>query len=390
MSYRELIDKFLETFGGSDANIRIFEAPGRVNLIGEHTDYNGGYVFPAALTLSNIVVARKRQDEIIRLAVTSLPDRVTASTKTLNNYRSLPWGNYQLGVGYVMQEEGFVIPGCDLLYHGTVPYGGGLSSSASIEVVTAIAFSKLADEYLDPIHAALLGQKAENTYCGVSCGIMDQFASAMGKKDHAILLDCNTLQYRHVPLDLGENKIVIINTNKPRKLVESKYNERRAQCELALDELRLRLKDLKALCSLTAEQFEENKDLITDKTVYKRARHAVTENERALQAVRALEANDITLFGQLMNDSHESLRHDYEVTGIELDAIYDAGVDLDGTLGIRMTGAGFGGCAVAIVRTDAIDRFIEKVGSEYLAKTGYEASFYISDIGDGGREVLEF
>ena len=390
MTYRELINKFIEIYGGDDKEIRIFEAPGRVNLIGEHTDYNGGYVFPAALTLSTVVVARKRTDDVVKLAATTLPDRVTASTKTLDNYRTLPWGNYQLGVAYIMQQEGYTIPGCELLYHGTIPFGGGLSSSASIEVATAIALSKLANEDLDPVQAALIGQKAENTYVGMNCGIMDQFASAMGKKDCAILLDCSTLEYRHVPLNLGGHKIVIINTNKPRRLVESKYNERRAQCEAAFAALRTRLPGLKSLCALTPEQLEQNKDLIADETVYRRARHAIAENARTLQAVDALERNNLALFGKLMNASHESLRDDYEVTGKELDAIYDAGVVCGGVVGIRMTGAGFGGCAVAIVHGDAIVGFEEQVGRDYEAKTGYKASFYVSDIGDGGREVTDY
>lgn len=390
MAYRELIEQFISIYGGDEKGIRIFEAPGRVNIIGEHTDYNGGYVFPAALTLATVLVARKRDDSTIKLAATTLSDRVTADTGKLDSYRTLPWGNYQLGVAYMLQQEGFTIPGCELLYHTTIPFGSGLSSSASIEVVTAIALTKLSGESLDPIRAALLGQRAENQYVGMNCGIMDQFASAMGKKGCAMLLDCATLNYRHVPLALGEYKIVLTNSNKPHKLIESKYNERRAQSEAALAALRTRIPGLPNLCALTSEQLEANKDAIADEVIYRRARHAVTENARTLAAVAALENNDLAELGRLLNASHVSMRYDYEITGKELDAIHDAGVSCPGVLGIRMTGGGFGGCAVAIVREDAIPAFEEKVFTEYKAKTGYDASFYVSDIGDGGREITEF
>lgn len=388
MDYKALADAFVSLYGGAREDVRIFEAPGRVNLIGEHTDYNGGYVFPAALELGNAVAVRKRDERLIRLAATTVRDRVTAELDNLDAYRALPWGNYQLGVAYVLQGAGLSLPGCDMLFDSSMPFGGGLSSSASIEVATGLALSAIAGEKVDLVQLALWGQKAENTYCGVNCGIMDQFSSAMGKKGHAILLDCNTLEYRYVPLHMPGCNLVVINTRKPRNLVESKYNERRAQCERALELLRRRHPDLASLCQLTPQGYEDAKECIDDGVIRRRARHAVYENARVLQAVTTLESNDLEGFGRLMNESHISLREDYEVTGVELDTIYDAGVCLGGTLGIRMTGAGFGGCAVAIVRKDATDGFIEAVGEKYTKATGYTADFIISVPGDGAREII--
>lgn len=389
MELKDLKAKFIELYGGSEADIRFFESPGRVNIIGEHTDYNGGYVMPAALTLATTVAARKRDDNIIRLAATTIDAKVEAYTDKLNDYRDLKWGNYQLGVMYEMQQKGFTIPGCDLLYDATLPFGAGLSSSASIEVVTAITVAALAGEALNPVDAALIGQKAENQYCGCNCGIMDQFASAMGKKDHAIHLDCNTLDYTLVPLELGDSSLVITNTNKPHNLVESKYNERRSECEKALELFRERIPNLSGLCLMSPEEFEANKDVLGEENLLKRARHAVYEHRRTVLAVEALRAGDIATLGELMKQSHISLRDDYEVTGKELDALFDAAKDLDGVAGVRMTGGGFGGCTVAVVRNDCIDAYKEKVAESYTAATGYVPSFYICSAGDGGREITE-
>lgn len=389
MELKALKEKFIELYGESNEEIRFFESPGRVNIIGEHTDYNGGYVMPAALTLSTVVAARKRNDNTIRLAATTIDARVEADATKLNDYRDLKWGNYQLGVMYEMQQKGYTIPGCDLLYDATLPFGAGLSSSASIEIVTAITVASLAGEKIDPVESALIGQKAENQYCGCNCGIMDQFASAMGKKDHAIHLDCNTLKYTLVPLELGDYSLVITNTNKPHNLVESKYNERRSECEEALGLIRTRIPDLAGLCLMTPEEFEGVKDVLVKDNLLRRARHAVYEHNRTVEAVAALKAGDIARLGELMKQSHISLRDDYEVTGKELDALFDAAKDLDGVAGVRMTGGGFGGCTVAVVRNDAIENYKEKVAENYTKATGYIPSFYICSAGDGGREITE-
>jgi len=389
MELKALKERFIEIYGGNAEDIRFFESPGRVNIIGEHTDYNGGYVMPAALTLSTVVAARKREDNMIRLAATTIDARVDAYTDKLNDYRDLKWGNYQLGVMYEMQQKGYTIPGCELLYDATLPFGAGLSSSASIEVVTAITVAGLAGEKIDPVESALIGQKAENEYCGCNCGIMDQFASAMGKKDHAIHLDCNTLNYTLVPLELGDNSLVITNTNKPHNLVESKYNERRSECDKALALIKTRLPHIEGLCLMSPEEFEANKDVLTEDNLLRRARHAVYENRRTALAVEALRAGDIATLGELMKQSHISLRDDYEVTGKELDALFDAAKDLEGVAGVRMTGGGFGGCTVAVVRNDCIENYKLKVAEGYTAATGYVPSFYICSAGDGGREITE-
>lgn len=387
MTYRQIVDRFIQIYGGSADSVRVFDSPGRVNLIGEHTDYNGGYVFPAALTLSNVVVVRPNNENVIRLAVTSLPKRVTANIANLDSYRDLSWGNYQLGAAWALTTKSIPLVGCDMLFHGNVPYGGGLSSSASIEVVTIIAFAALAKAKLNIEERALLAQKAENEYVGVNCGIMDQFASAAGKKDHAILLDCATLNYELVPLNLGECELVLIDTNKPHKLADSKYNERRAECDSALVALKTRLPELKTLCQATPKQFEANIDLMPNEIVMRRARHAITENARTLKAVELLKNDNLAAFGQLMNASHVSLRDDFEVTGKELDCIFDLGHLLPGVLGIRMTGAGFGGSAVAIVKKEAIENFKKYVGQGFLDRIGHSPSFYACGIGDGGREI---
>lgn len=389
MNYKELIKAFLDIYGGTDIDIRIFEAPGRINLIGEHTDYNGGYVFPAPLSMKNIVVARKNNSNTINLAVTSLPERVSADISNLAQYKQLNWGSYQLGVAYVLMQAGYEICGCDLLYHGNVPYGAGLSSSASIEVATAITLAALGgSDKLNMPEIAVLAQKAENEYVGMNCGIMDQFISAVGKAEHALLLNCRTLEYKYVPIKLGQNKIVITNSNKPRKLIESKYNERRGECEKALDCINNNGGNIKYLCDMTMAQFEEFKSYIPDDILIRRARHAVSENERTLKAVEDLERGDIKAFGLKMADSHISLRDDYEVTGPELDTLFEEASKIEGNIGTRMTGAGFGGCTVSIVDEAAVNEFKEKLSEQYEKKTGYTPSFYITEIGDGGHEVV--
>lgn len=390
MTYRELVDEFLTIYGGDEEGIRVFDSPGRVNLIGEHTDYNGGYVFPAALTLSNAVAVRPNGKNVLRLAVSSLPDRVTADIDNLTAYRELPWGNYQIGVAYTLQQAGVAIIGCDMYYNGTVPYGSGLSSSAAIEVVTVLALLGLAGVSMSVEEVAKIAQKAENEYVGVQCGIMDQFASAAGQADCALLLDCDSLEYEVVPLHLGENHLLIINTNKTHKLDDSKYNDRRRECEEALAILRGRFPELTALCKMSMEKFEANLDLLPDETLMRRARHAVSENARTLEAVRRLKADDIEGFGKLMNASHESLRDDYEVTGKELDCLYDLGRNFPGVLGIRMTGGGFGGCAVAVVEASQLEAAKAHIGEGYRQRIGYDATFYSCGVGNGGREIVDW
>lgn len=390
MTYAELINEFLSIYSGPKETIRVFEAPGRVNLIGEHTDYNGGYVFPAALCMSNVVVARANNTNTIRLAATTLEDHVSADINNLESYKQLNWGSYQLGVASVLKDAGYRICGCDLLYHGTVPFGSGLSSSASIEVATAIALAKLGGcEKPDAVEMALLSQRAENDYVGMNCGIMDQFVSALGKADHAILLNCNTLEHEFVPVTLGCYQLVIINTNKPRRLVESKYNERRTECASALRVINDHGGHFRNLCEMTMDELEEYEQYIDKENERKRARHAVSENERTLEAVDALRSGNIEKFGALLNCSHLSLRTDYEVTGAELDTLFDEAVSISGVAGARMTGAGFGGCLISLVRSDAVDAFKQKLTERYTAKIGYAPTFYETGIGEGGREIYD-
>lgn len=389
----ELKQQFIDIYGGSKDDLRVFMAPGRVNLIGEHTDYNGGYVFPAALTMNTTVVARKRDDNLIHLCATDLPDRVEADITKLDSYKHLKWGNYQIGVAYELEKLGYEIVGCDMLSHGTIPYGGGLSSSASIEVSTAILFATFSNEKkglpndIDMIEMAKVSQRTEHTYAGVNCGIMDQFASAMGKKDHAIFLNCKNLDYSLVPLKMDGYKLVIANTNKKRGLADSKYNERRSECEAAFELLKDAVPGATCLGDISAEQFAANAHLIENETVRKRAQHVIEEDDRVLRSVEALKDGDLATFGALMTQSHNSLRDLYEVTGVELDTLVEEALKIDGTIGSRMTGAGFGGCSVSLVRENAVERFIETVGKEYEKKIGYAASFYVSDIGDGGMEL---
>lgn len=393
MNIQELKQEFIKYYGGDESEIRIFHSPGRVNLIGEHTDYNGGFVFPAALTMGTTIALRKNNENIIRLRATDLPDFVEADISKLDSYKELHWGNYQLGSAFELSKLGYKILGCDMLYHDTLPHGGGLSSSAAIEVSTALAFATLSKEAendlspVDMVQMAFCGQSAEHNYCGVNCGIMDQFASAMGKKNHAIFLNCKTMEYKHVPLDLNGYKIVITNTNKKHKLADSKYNERRSECERGFEMLRKALPNATCLGDISRADFEANKHCIDDPTVLKRITHVIYEDDRVLRSIDALEKGDIETFGQLMNESHDSLRDLYEVTGIELDTLAAEARKVDGVLGSRMTGAGFGGSTVSIVRGDCIDKFKEHVEKAYTDIIGYAPSFFIDDIGDGGTEI---
>lgn len=384
---KQLVKVFKEKFG-SEGDIRSYFAPGRVNLIGEHTDYNGGHVFPCALTIGTYAIVRKREDRNFRFYSTNFESLgvIEASLDNLKYDKALDWTNYPLGVVWAFIEKGYPVDcGFDMLLFGNIPNGSGLSSSASVEVVTGVALRDLFGyDDISMIDIALFGQYSENNFNGVNCGIMDQFAIAMGKKDQAIFLDTSDLSYTYAPIKLADEKIVIACSNKKRGLGDSKYNERRAECEEALAELQTKL-DIKALGELSEEEFEANKDLIKSEVRQRRAKHAVYENQRTLKAVDALKAGNLEEFGKLMNASHVSLRDDYEVTGIELDTLVENAWEQEGVIGSRMTGAGFGGCTVSIVKTDCVDKFIENVGKAYLEKIGYAADFYVVEIGDGGR-----
>jgi len=386
--YKHLYDEFYKIYGDSNEEIRIFKSPGRVNLIGEHIDYNGGYVLPAALSMCTTVLIRQRDDRIIRLYTTDLKYVVEADLDRLEFYKDYQWGNYQLGVAYQLMTEGFLIPGCEMLFEDKVPLGSGLSSSAAIEVATALALNRVGGYNTGMKQLALISQLAEHNYVGVKCGIMDQFASAMGKEDHAILLDCRDLSYSYIPLDTKEYKLVISNTKKRRSLGESAYNQRREECETALEILKHEFPNAKYLCDISYSGLRENINLIEDSVVRNRAVHVISENERVIKSAKALKAGNLKEFGKFMTESHESLRDLYEVSCIELDVLVDEALKQDGVLGSRMTGAGFGGCTVSLVHESKIELFVDNVGSAYKEKTGIDAEFYISDISSGGTEVV--
>ncbi len=379
-----LFEKFSELFG-ADGDIRYYFAPGRVNLIGEHTDYNGGHVFPCALTIGTYAVVKKRNDKELNFFSINMETKgiIKAETDSIDKGNDNKWARYPLGVIKTFQDKGYKVEnGFDIVYYGNIPNSSGLSSSASIEVLTAIILCDLYSFNIDLLNIALLCQKAENEFVGVKCGILDQFAIAMGRKDNAVFLDTNTMKYEYAPLKLNGMKIVIMNTKVARGLADSKYNERRSECEAALAQLKKEL-DISSLGELSIPEFEKYSYLITDEINRKRAKHAVYENQRTIEAVEALNRNDIVAFGKLMIDSHHSLQYDYEVTGKELDTIVEATLEQKGVYGARMTGAGFGGCAVSIVDENATETIIENVGRIYKEKTGLIAEFYVVDAGEG-------
>ena len=385
----KLTEHFKEIFKQDD-NIESFFSPGRVNLIGEHTDYNGGFVFPCALDFGTYAIVRQREDKNFRMYSENFEDLgiIKFNLDNLVYDKKDDWANYPKGVIKTFLDKGFKIPnGFDVLFFGNIPNGAGLSSSASIEVLTAVILKSLFNLDIDMVEMVKYCQIAENKFIGVNSGIMDQFAVGMGKKDNAILLDCNTLNFTYVPVKLKDMSIVIANTNKKRGLADSKYNERRSSCEEAVAVLNKNGVNIKYLGELTVEEFNKVKHFIKDEEQLKRATHAVTENERAKVAVEFLKKDDIKTFGELMNKSHISLRDDYEVTGLELDSLVEAAWEEVGTVGARMTGAGFGGCTVSIVKNSEVDNFIKNVGKKYKEKTGLEASFYIANIGDGARKL---
>ena len=383
-----ILKKFGEVYGTTEG-ARAFFAPGRVNLIGEHTDYNGGHVFPCALTIGTYAVARKRNDRKLRFFSMNFEHLgiIESSLDELKPMKEAGWTNYPKGVMWAFGERGMHLDcGLDILLNGNIPNGSGLSSSASVEVVTGFILKSLYGFDVSNQDLALIGQFSENNFNGVNCGIMDQFAIAMGKKDNAIFLDTATLEYEYAPVKLQGAKIVISCSNKKRGLGSSKYNERRSECEMALSEIQSGM-GIETLGDLTEEQFESVKMAIKDEDRRKRAKHAVYENQRTIKAVEALKANDIVLFGKLMNESHVSLRDDYEVTGEELDTLVEAAWKIDGVIGSRMTGAGFGGCTVSIVKDEAVERFIDQVGKTYKETIGYAADFYAVEIGSGPCEL---
>lgn len=383
----EMQEVFREKFGA--AQTHAYFSPGRVNLIGEHTDYNGGHVFPCAISLGTYALAAPRTDGISRLYSMNVPEQGVVQFPMHGAVKSdaYGWANYPIGVVRVMEDAGHrAAHGFDIVLYGTLPNGAGLSSSASIEVLMAVILNDELNLGIDMVELVKFSQKAENEFVGMNCGIMDQFAVGMGKKDCAILLDCNTLSYRYSKLALDGCSIVITNTNKTHSLVTSAYNERRAQCESALKALQT-VKPIKALGELTNAEFDAIASAILDPVERRRARHAVYENNRTLEAVKALEANDVKRFGELMNASHVSLRDDYEVTGPELDTLAELAWQQDGVLGSRMTGGGFAGCTVSIVRDAAIPAFEKNVGDAYTAKIGYAPSFYVANIADGARRL---
>ena len=387
---KEIVEaKFKEIFG-TEGRFKTYFAPGRVNLIGEHTDYNGGHVFPCALTMGTYATVREREDKILNFYSINFDELgiISSSIDSLVYNENENWINYPKGVIWALKNAGYDINhGFHIVYYGTIPNGAGLSSSASLEILTAFVLKDMFKLDLDNTKMALIGQEAENQYVGVNCGIMDQFVIANGKKGNAVFLDTATLEYQYAPINLENAKIVIMNTNKKRGLGDTKYNVRRAECEKALEELQKGGLKIKALGELTEEQFEQNKYLIKDEIRQKRAKHAVYENQRTLKAVQALKQNNLELFGKLMIESHNSLRDDYEVTGIELDTLVEEALKQRGVIGARMTGAGFGGCAVSIVETDKVDEFIKNVENGYREKIGYNPTFYVVEIGDGPKII---
>jgi galactokinase len=387
MDIKTLKEKFAEKYGEGDFSG--YFSPGRVNLIGEHTDYNGGFVFPCALSFGNYCLIRKVDRPSFRFASLNMDLEVELSLDELTTpLGNKAWVNYPLGVIAQFVKRGLKpATGADLLFYGDVPNGAGLSSSAALEVVTAVAIDDQYGYGLDRIELVKMGQKAEHEFAGVMCGIMDQFASGLGAKDHAIFLNCDTLEYELVPVVLKGCKIVVSNTNSPHKLDSGKYNQRVAECKAAVEALKP-YQAINQLADLSLAEFKALESKIENETVRARARHVVSEIERTTDAVKALKAGDLKLFGKLMNASHVSLRDDYEVTGPELDAMAEAAWKIDGVIGSRMTGGGFGGCTVSVVKDEAIDKFITSVGNEYEEKTGLKPEFYVAEIGDGGKKIF--
>ena len=390
MNKEKMVELFKEEYGVNDKEVFTFLSPGRVNLIGEHIDYNGGFVFPAALTVGIYGALTLRDDNKIRMRSKNVAGEVIVNLDEELAYKKEDdWGNYPKGVIKELLDRGHKIGGMDILFCSNLPDGAGLSSSAALEVLMAYIVLYLENqdkaEEIDRVEVARLCQKVENQFIGVNCGIMDQFAVALGKQDNAILLDCNSLYYEYAPLKLGNYSLVIMNTNKRRELADSKYNERRGECEKALEIINSHKEEkLANLCEATVEDINE---FIEDEIIKKRAIHVVTENERVKKSMEALKDNDIKAFGKLMTASHISLEKDYEVTGLHLDTLVHEALKIEGCIGARMTGAGFGGCAISLVEEDKVEEFKEKVSENYEKITGIRPSFYTSKLGEGTHRL---
>lgn len=383
----KLLEIFTKIFS-AQATDRYF-APGRINLIGEHTDYNGGNVFPAAISLGTYALVKKREDTLLRFYSLNFEELgiITVDLKDVSYKKSDDWTNYPKGIFYLLQQKGYTIQhGLDILYYGNIPNGAGLSSSASIELVTGVLANDQFHLGLEQLDLVYLGQQVENQFIGVQSGIMDQFAIGMGKQENAMLLNTNTMEYELVPAKFNDCTIVIMNTNKRRELADSKYNERRAECEKALTLIQQKY-TIQSLGEMSEDMLLNCQDVLSEETLFKRAKHAVLENLRTLEAKKALETGDLLKFGQLLNESHQSLKEDYEVTGIELDTLVEAAQKQSAVLGARMTGAGFGGCAIALVKTGALDEVIEAVSTEYRQHIGYDAAFYQAAIANGAQKL---
>ena len=386
MDTTSLVKEFYQRYGNENVAPELYFAPGRVNLIGEHTDYNGGYVLPCAISFGTYLLARRIDEPVVRLATTNFKFSANIALSDLHQKQAGKWINYPLAVIDQFAKLNVEIKGLELLYSGNIPNGAGLSSSASIEMVTAVAIGSIFGYEMSMVDMAKLSRRAENEFVGMNCGIMDMFAIGMGQKNGALFLNCRTYEYDVIPANVAGYTLVIMNTNKRRGLTDSKYNERVAECQAALSALNVHGK-YTDLSDLSLDEFTQRQHLIKDETVRKRAHHVISENARVLAAVEALKNNRITEFGQLMNASHDSLRTDYEVTGFELDTIVNEARKISGVIGARMTGAGFGGCAIALVKSEQVKVFCEVVGAQYEEKTSLKPDFYIAEIGDGARKL---
>jgi len=386
MDTKNFTEKFYEKYGNRNEKPVLFFSPGRVNLIGEHTDYNGGFVFPCALNYGTYLLIRKIKGNTLKFSTINFNDDSEAELNGLFKNTSKKWINYPLGVINEFIKKGIKLSGLEFLYFGDVPNGAGLSSSASIEMVTAVALKEMFSAAFDTLEMVKMSQKAENEFVGMNCGIMDQFAVGFGKKDHAIFLNCDNLFFENVPIILNGCSLIITNTNKRRGLTDSKYNERRSECERAV-ELLQSYKPIRNLSELNTGEIGILEKYIKDPVVRKRAKHIISENGRVIEAVKVLKENNITRFGELMNQSHDSLKDDYEVTGMELDTLVYEGRKLRGVIGTRMTGAGFGGCTISIVKKEDSAKFMTALSDVYQKKTGLVPDFYQPEIGDGARRI---
>lgn len=387
MKTDELLKEFFILYGKQEDRPAVYFAPGRVNLIGEHTDYNGGFVFPCALQYGTYLLIRKTEESRIKLASVNFPDKGSFAADAQITRQEVRWFNYPLGIMDQFARKGIRMQGMELLYAGDIPNGAGLSSSASIEMATAFALNELLGSRMDRIDLVRLSKRAENEFVGVNCGIMDMFAIGICEASHALFLNCHTLEYKLVPVLLPGYKLVIANTNKQRGLADSKYNERVAECQLGMTYLS-QVMEISFLGEIGYPQFYKIQERIPDEVVRRRVRHVISENQRVLNAISSLLKNDLTHFGSLMNASHDSLRDNYEVTGFELDTMVNEARKIPGVVGARMTGAGFGGCTINLIRDEILDRFISETGDGYFRKTGLKADFYVAEVGDGVRQLM--